>query len=106
MSVKNKEFMKARETEAGIKKIFTLIIKAIMQEKGQIDMRIMRDPQWIDPIMKQTAIEMTITRKTNIRLKCIEDKVIQVLILIVRLTTLPNQSIIHPIWNKTNTATM
>jgi|688.fasta_scaffold679808_2 hypothetical protein len=74
MSVKDKEVMKARETEAGINKIFTLIIKAL--EKGQIDMRIMRDPQWIDPIMSWTAIEMSITRIINIRLKCIEVKVI------------------------------
>jgi hypothetical protein len=73
---KDKEVMKARETEAGIKKRFTLIIKAIMLEKGQIDMRIMRDPQWIDPIMSWTAIEMSITRIINIRLKCIEVKVI------------------------------
>jgi hypothetical protein len=72
--VKDKEVMKARETEAGINKIFTLIIKAL--EKGQIDMRIMRDPQWIDPIMSWTAIEMSITRIINIRLKCIEVKVI------------------------------
>lgn len=76
-TVKDKEVLKARETEAGIEKIFTSIIKAIMGEKGQIDMRITRDRRWIDPIMKWTAIEMTIiTRIINTRLKCIEEKVI------------------------------